>query len=327
MGPRILPRRHGRRNREIVGGALSGHSRREETPELGRGMVRVRFEWAVATAGERMRMMTTRCLSLSLLVLSACVQLGHPAARDSSPAESFARVVPPQEPGAAVPDQPNQPMQREGQGKAYEETRARLLYFRENIELDRLDVDFDTAPDDKLRNTERDRVGFRAEFGRDAGGFFQVFGEDFRAPRLAAEELDCFGIGGGVAGAPTVGESRQVRFVVPYRFEVDVVYGSESIAGFDEDLVYLEGMFELGFGARLFGVQASSGFQLRSLAGRFDSDNPSSPSNSDPSAISGTNVGGYVELLYKHERVPLMVRLRGLVGDISGLEFSFGFAF
>lgn len=272
-----------------------------------------------------MRKTTTACSSLCLLAVTACVQVGPPMPVATSPATAFVGAAArPQEPGTEPPPRRAAPQRP---GKPYEQTRARLLYFREDIELERLDVDFDTAPDGTLRDIDRDRFGFRAEFGRGSGGFFQLFGENFRAPMLSAEELDCVGIGGGVAGTPVVGETGQVQFLVPYRFEVDLVYGSESVAGFDEDLAYLEGMFELGFGARVFGVQASSGVQLRSLAGRFDSDNPASPSNSDPAVLSGTNVGGYLELLYKHERVPLMARLRGLVGDVRGVEFSFGFAF
>lgn len=257
--------------------------------------------------------------------LSACGQLGHRTRSAAVEGIDGEFAVPSaQEPEAAPPRH----RERIGSGKPYGQTRVRLQYFREDIEFDELHVDFDGVPDGKLRDIERDRVGFRADFGnRMAGGFFQLFRETFRAPSLLGEEFDDYGIGGGIVGAPVVDQTERLDFVVPYRFEVDLAAGHESVSGFDEDLRYAEAMFEVGFGARMFGLQASSGVQLRSLAARFDSDNPASPANSGTAVITGTNVGGYVELLYKHDMVPLMARVRGLIGDVSGIEFSFGFAF
>ena len=252
------------------------------------------------------------CLLL-LGVPSACGQLGYRA-----------RPAGWQEPeGRAARHRDERPA-----GKPYGATRVRLQYFREDIELDELHVDFDGVPDGPLRDVERDRAGFRADFGnRAAGGFFQLFRDTWHAPSLFGEDLDAYGIGGGIVGTPVVDRTERVEFVVPYRFEVDVAAGHKSVAGFGEDLRYAEAMFEVGFGARMFGLQASSGAQFRSVGARFDSDDPASPANADAAVLTGTNVGGYVELLYKHDQVPLMARVRGLVGDIRGIEFSFGFAF
>ena len=212
--------------------------------------------------------------------------------------------------------------------RPYGDTRVRLQFFREDIEFDELDVDFDNAPDADIFAIERDRVGFRAEFGRGAvAGFFHVFGEQFRAPALLGDEFDNLGFGGGVIGTPMVGRAGPVEFVVPYELEVNVAGGSETVAGFDGDLLYAESMFEVGFGARAFGVQGSSGLVASSIGGLFESDDPASNANDDPAVISGTNVGAYVEVLYKHERVPLMARVRGVFGDTSGVLLSFGFAF
>lgn len=258
---------------------------------------------------------------LGCALLTGCGQLGS---RLRAPAPAFARAN-----AAQDPDDGGRRRGGDGhEGKPYGRTKARLQYFREDIELDRLDVEFDGSPDIDLRDVERDRFGFRADFGsRSAGGFFQLFGERLEAPGLFGQRFHDVGIGGGVVGAPVVDRTDRIDFVVPYRFEVDLVGGKEDDSGFDEDLLYLEGMFEIGLGARLFGLQLSSGGQLRSLTARFDSDNPASPASLDTAVITGTNVGAYFEVLYKHEMVPLMARVRALVGDVRGLEFSFGFAF
>lgn len=274
----------------------------------------------------RMRAATIVCCLLGgFAALSACRQVG-PAVRAGSASAGLGRSQDPAPESGRAARRQRAPTGDEG--RPYGQTRARLQFFREDIELDELDLQRDVGPDLVLRDTERTRQGFRADFGnRAAGGFFQLFAEEFRAPLLSVGELDNYGIGGGVVGAPVVGGSGRVEFVVPYRFEVDLVVGGESGGSPDEDIGYLEAMFDLGFGARVFGLQASSGLQLRSIGGRFDSDDPAAPAGTAQSDFDGTNVGAYVELLYKHDRVPLMARVRGLAGDIRGLELSFGFAF
>src|SRR5690606_34877598 len=87
-------------------------------------------------------------------------------------------------------------------GRPYSRTRVRLQLFRDDIELDEIDIEFDNGSDGKLFDVERTRTGFRAEFGRLAsGGFFQVFSEKMRAPLLFTEEFTNYGFGGGVVGA------------------------------------------------------------------------------------------------------------------------------
>lgn len=207
--------------------------------------------------------------------------------------------------------------------RTYSQTRVRLQAIRENIELDDLDVDFDSAPNGSIFETERDRTGFRAELGSNGGGFVQIFREKLRAPALLTEEFVNHGIGGGAFGTPRVGTVREMELIVPWRVEVNLVGGSERVGGSDQDLFYAESNFELGFGARAFNVQASSGLIANSIGGIFNTDLP----GKGDADISGTNVGVYFEVLYKHPRVPLMARARAIAGDVQGVMLSFGFAF
>ena len=269
-----------------------------------------------------MRKTTSLCLPLLLLGLpSACSQIGYQG-KGSGPARGSSSDSP-QEPAPQRTERAARPP-----GRPYAQTGARLQLFREDIEFDDLDVEVDNATDASIRDVERDRFGFRAEFGRPAAsGFFQLFLEEFGAPALLLEDFDNIGIGGGAVGAPVVSHAGRVALLVPYRFEIDFVGGSETVGGFDQDLYYFEAQFELGFGARAFGAQLSSGVVVNSLAGWFDSNNPASLATGDNATITGTNVGAYAELVYKHDQVPLMARVRGIAGDVSGLMFSFGFAF
>lgn len=66
---------------------------------------------------------------------------------------------------------------------------------------------------------------------------------------------------------------------------------------------------------------------VNGIAGLFDSDDPANPAISGGADITGTNFGAYLEVLYKHPRVPLVARIRGIAGDLSGVLLSFGFAF
>lgn len=225
-------------------------------------------------------------------------------------------------------DEPARAPQKARRGTPYGSTRARLQVFREELEFNELDIDFDNAPDADLTDAERDRLGFRGEFGSGTiGGFFQVFAEDFRAPSLLGEEFDLFGFGGGISGTPDVGRAGPAEFVVPVRFAANIAGGSETVGGFDADFGYLESVFEVGFGARVYGVQATSGIVVDSMAAIYESDDPARLSNDDPAVITGTNVGVYFEGLYKHERVPLMARARVVLGDVQGFLLTFGFAF
>lgn len=208
--------------------------------------------------------------------------------------------------------------------RTYSQTRVRLQAIRENIELDDLDIDFDSAPNGSIFETERDRTGFQAEVGSNGGGFVQVFREKLRAPALLTEEFLNHGIGGGAFGTPRVGNVDEIELIVPWRVEVNLVGGSERVGGSEQDLLYAESNLELGFGARAFNVQASAGLIANSIGGIFNTDLPGSTGDAD---ISGTNVGVYFEALYKHPRVPLIARARAIAGDVQGVMLSFGFAF
>ena len=270
--------------------------------------------------GAQRTMRSNLTLLVLLAVAAGCAQARHGGVPFAS-SELPRFAVGPQG------DQAPRPRERR-RGTPYGATRARLQFFREQFEFDELDVDFDGAPDADLSDPERERIGFRAEFGSNAiGGFFQVFGEEFRAPALLGEDFDMFGFGGGISGAPDVGHAGPVEFVVPVRFAINVAGGSETVNGFDADLGYLESVFEVGFGGRAFGAQLSSGLVVDSIGALYESDDPSSFANDDPAVITGTNVGVYFEGLYKHDRVPLMARARVVLGDVQGFLLSFGFAF
>jgi hypothetical protein len=291
------------------------------------------FEHRIADAAEvvgggdrssAMRTTTSILLFALAMAPTGCVQFVAPA----SPA-GFAPdrpAFPQQEPDdGRTNGQTQTPQPR---GRPYGATRVRLQLFREGLEFDELDVEFDSGPDGKLYDIERDRFGFRAEFGsRGVGGFVQVFGEELEAEPLFGEDFDNFGIGGGVNGTPVVGRAGKVEFLVPFEFEINVAAGSESVGGFDTDLLYLDTQFDVGFGARAFGAQASTGIVINAIGALYETDDPSSAANGDPALIHGTNIGAYIEVLYKHDRVPLMARARAIVGDVSGVMLSFGFAF
>lgn len=279
------------------------------------------------------------CLSASVVMLSSCTTARFQPKTTGT--DVFATTQQPRRGNTEWPDEQEPERQRPRRArnerrriddvdrireKPYESTNVRLQLFREDIELDDIDVDFDSLPDGSLFETERKRTGFRAEFGRNGtGGFVQVFREKLQAPTLLIEEFTNHGIGFGALGAPVVHQTRHADLIVPWRIEVDLVGGSERVGAGndDQDLFYAESNFELGFGARAFGVQASSGLIANSLAGTFDTDVPTS-SDAD---ISGTNIGAFFEVLYKHPRVPLMARARAIAGDVQGIMLSFGFAF
>lgn len=207
------------------------------------------------------------CLSASLPgFLTSCTQAGLPPQPTFVPLaglDSFGSASAQQDPGSQIPgdqipgDQSPQLRDRSSQqrlsdryqdlelGRPYSDTRTRLQLFRDDIKLDELDVDFDDGSSARLRNLKRTRTGFRAEFGSVANsGFFQLFSEKMRAPALLTEQFTNYGAGGGVTGTPTVGRTRNVEFLVPYRFEANLAVGSESVAGFSQSLWYAEGTFE-----------------------------------------------------------------------------------
>lgn len=83
----------------------------------------------------------------------------------------------------------------------------------------------------------------------------------------------------------------------------------------------------MGLGGRFAEVQMTVGVLVHSFTGLHESDNPSDPSHLEPTSITGTNVGGFAEILYKHDDVPVTVRFRTMFGDVTGFEFALGVAF
>lgn len=212
-------------------------------------------------------------------------------------------------------------------GEPYEETRVRLQVFAESIELSELEHDFELRPTQTSVDIERDRFGFRAEFGGDpVGGFFQVFVEEYTDPLLPAV-FDNVGLGGGIIGTPKVANIGEVDLLVPFRVEIDVAVGIEEVGGFDEEFVYFESVLEVGFGARWRGLQPSAGLMVHSLVGLHESDDPTDPSHLEPTTITGTNAAGFFQLLYKHDAVPFFARFRTVFGDVQGVFFAVGAAF
>ncbi|MGK0204532.1 MAG: hypothetical protein ACI9S9_003617, partial [Planctomycetota bacterium] len=210
------------------------------------------------------RTQTTLPLCLAGLLLASCGQVRYHS-KKSIDESRFALQGPDQHEPASETNWNN------GSGRSYGDTRARLQLIREDLEFEDFDIDFDNGSDGRLTDFERDRTGFRAEFGRGAnGGFFQVFSEKISARSLLVEEFTSYGIGGGVIGSPVVGSNRSVQFLVPFKFEANVSVGSENVGAFDQDLWYAESNFELGFGARWLGLQSSTGVMINSLAGLFD---------------------------------------------------------
>lgn len=267
------------------------------------------------------RQRTTLPLCLAGLILASCGQF-----RDHSKSSTDGGAVALQEPEQDEPDSDTN--REDGSSSYYGATRSRLQLIREDIELDDFDVDFDDGSAGLLMGLERDRTGFRAGFGRVAsGGFVQLFTEKVSAPSLLIEEFTNYGIGGGIDGSPVLGRTRNIEFLVPFKFEVNVSVGSKNASVFDQNLLYAEGKFELGFGASWLGLQSTTGIMVNSLAGLFDTGSLSSAALGGGAEISGSNVGAYFEVLYKHPDVPLMARARAIAGDIQGIILSLGFAF
>ncbi|MCA8973862.1 MAG: hypothetical protein KDC98_04035 [Planctomycetes bacterium] len=211
--------------------------------------------------------------------------------------------------------------------KPYAETGVRLEVFHDSLTFSELEVEFDGGTTFTLPDSERDRTGFRATFGRGVGGFFQLYAEEFRAPNLLVTDFGNVGLGGGVAGAPQVGSTGKLEFLIPFRAEIDITAGSEDVGAYTLEFVYADVVLEAGFGVRFFGLQPSVGVSVNSIGGLFESDDPSSPAHIDPATVTGQNVGVFGELLYKHDNVPVVARLRAIGGDTSGVMLSIGVAF
>lgn len=267
------------------------------------------------------RKQTTAPICLAILLLASCGQVRDHAKR-SGEFGTLALQGPEQDGPDSVTNREN------GSGHDYDDTRTLLQLIHEDLAFKDFDLDFENGSDGVMTDFERERIGFRAEFGSVAdGSFFQGFSENVRAPSLLVKQFTNYGIGGGVMGSPVVASSRSIEFLLPFKFEANVSFGSKNIGVYGQDLWYAEGRGEVGLGARWLGLQSSAGIMANSLVGLFDTDLPSSSVLGSRTEISGSNLGAYFEVLYKHPEVPLMVRARAIAGDIQGVILSFGLAF
>jgi hypothetical protein len=213
------------------------------------------------------------------------------------------------------------------------EPRFWIQGFSEQSELEELDVDFDDAGFSLLSpDVEKNRVGLRFAFGGNgARGYVQFFSEEMVSllPGLLPDEFDLVGLGGGIQGAPSIADlGENASLVLPYRVGISLAVGIEEFRGFDEELAYLDTELEFGFGARFLGFQPSAGLYLDTLVGVYESDDPTNPSHLDTATtVTGTHVGGYGELFYKHDEFPVFAYVRAVFGEVSGAMFGFGAAF
>lgn len=205
---------------------------------------------------------------------------------------------------------------------------VRIEGFHERTELEELNVDFDAAPDITLRDTEQERTGVRAIIGNEKiAAFVQVFREEFQAPVLLQTEYGMYGVGAGVMASPQIAGSERVKVVAPIRYGFGVAAGYEEVGGWDEEWVYFQSSLEAGVGVRVIGLQPSVGIAINNFVGALESENPSSPAHDDWAVVDGVNVAGYAELLYKPDHAPVVARIRGMFGQVTGVLFSLGVVF
>ncbi len=203
-----------------------------------------------------------------------------------------------------------------------------LEIFVEDVELGEVDIEVDGFPEFTTMDVERTRTGFRGSFGgRAAKGYVQLFGEEIKSAAVGGgDELDSYGLGGGVVGKPRIASfSDDAGLILPYRFGVNVVAGDANAIDL---LIYGEAELEIGIGADVFGFQPAVGFYVQSFAGAFEQDLDDDDEDDDPDGdISASNSGGYVELYYRNADFPLYGRVRANFSDVDGALFTIGAAF
>ena len=201
------------------------------------------------------------------------------------------------------------------------------LYY-EDGELDTVELEEQdpiSPPGMKMDvKVERERVGARFAFGGEsARGFFQIFGEDIKAG--SSQALTAYGLGGGVKGAPVVTELGQdAALIIPYRGDISLAYGSDSIGITDRALAYAEFHADVGLGLDWLGLRPSVGVALSTLGGAYVAD---AAGLEDKFTMVGTNVGFFVDLLYKHADFPLYGHVRVQGGDYAMTTFGIGAKF
>lgn len=201
---------------------------------------------------------------------------------------------------------------------------VRLEVFRQDIELGEIEYEPEDAADFSLPDVDRKRAGLRAAFGSpNARGYVHIFGEELRSSLNQFDEI--LGIGGGVAGKPTVHEfGDQIRLILPYRLGLNFAGGEEDLGVIEENIGYIEFEGEIGFGGYFHGVQPSVGLYVSSLAGRIEVEDHITNPETD---FDGSNSGGFLQLEYKHDEFPLFGRIRAMGGDVEGILVSFGASF
>lgn len=208
------------------------------------------------------------------------------------------------------------------------DTRIRLEFFAQDIELGEVTFDPDNVPGEfDVKDIERKRRGFRGAFGkRSVRGYFNIFGEEWDRGFQTATDFEMLGIGGGVLGEPSVSSHNNdnVRVVLPYRAGFNGVFGSEELGAVEEDTLYFEFEGEFGVGVDLWGARPMVGLYASSISGVVDTRDGVADPDSD---YSGTNVGGFAELRYKHHSFPLFASIRAQGGDAEGVVFTFGGSF
>lgn len=113
--------------------------------------------------------------------------------------------------------------------------------FLEDGELDSITFEEeDNLVADEDVKLERERVGIRFAWGGEKSrGTLQLFGEDWKAG--SAKSLTLFGLGGGIKGTPVISElSRDVDLILPYRADVSLAGGTDSVGTTDRTAAYLE---------------------------------------------------------------------------------------
>jgi len=198
--------------------------------------------------------------------------------------------------------------------------------YLEDGELDSVEFDPDASGPTVDSQIERERTGARFAFGGEqARGFFQVFAEEWSG-KGSSLDLDGFGLGGGVKGAPSVGDAGpDVKLLIPFRADLSFAYGVEETTTADYTLAYVELHADVGFGVEWMGIRPSAGVALSSLSGAYRVD-PVGGSDSDYD-VAGSNIGFFFDIRYKHEEFPVYGHFRALSGDYDVVTLGIGVNF
>lgn len=201
-----------------------------------------------------------------------------------------------------------------------------FVYSDEELDEIELDLDDTTATLD-IFDLDRKRVELRLGGGpeRARGRFFffgESFGDDVSTQLQSSDELDVVGIGGGMTGAPLLGsgeyDAEKPYLVLPYEWDISVAYGDEDDSF---SVGYAEVRASVGLGVEWFGLRPHAGVDISAIAGGINHDTSSAL---DDASFSGFNAGLYGEVRFNPPGTPLLMRLRGVTGDIESFEFGFG---